>query len=273
MKQRVVRTILVSAILAGGIVAASRFYFDFRAWAGTDDPSIIDIESDPKDLIRRSLEAYGGIERIKGIRGLQVESTIILYRNRPDPLTGTSVEYFRFPDRLRAEVRVGFQPRTHIYDGLNAWTIIGDKPEKSPDYVAEGMRTSIKTTPILLLQEALDERSILDDIVLDKLDGKQVLVVPFNDSSGAQYWLWFNSESFLLERLDYTIITSQGSSVIQVKIEKYQEIDGIQTASEITFLKNGSITQETRLVKATYNPDLPDSLFTVPEPKEPNSTE
>ncbi len=239
-----------------------------RNEAGADEPVAIDIESEPKLLIRRSLEAYGGIDLIKKIKGLRLESTIILHRNSPDPMQGRSVEYYRFPDRLRTEIKIGMRAKTHIYDGLNAWTIEGEWHVPGEDFVAEGLRTSIKNVPILLLQEALDEQSILQAIVLDKMDGRVVFVVPFNDSGGSQYWLWFNSESYLLERLDYTLITSRGPSAMQVRFENYREFDGIQTATLITFYSGGSITQETRVEKAAYNPELPESLFSVPKREE-----
>lgn len=266
MKRRWIRLMFLIGVIAWGFILWIRWpsILPDRSQAGADEPVVIDIESDPKLLIQSSLEAYGGIDLIKRIQGLRLESTIILHRNSPDPLQGRAIEYYRFPDRSRTEITIGKRTKTHIYDGLNAWTVEGEYQVQGEDFVAEGLRTSIKNIPILLLQEALDERSILEPIVLDNLDGEVVFVVPVNNSGGAQYWLWFNSKSYLLERLDYTLITSRGPSAMQVRFEKYREFDGIQTASRITFIRDGTITQETRVEKADYNPELPESLFTVP---------
>src|SRR5262249_49293157 len=45
--------------------------------------------------------------------------------------------------------------------------------------------------------------------------------------------------------------------------ENYKDVDGIATPESITRMKNGEIVNQRFITKTTYNPPLPDDMFTA----------
>ncbi len=265
MKRGFLWTLLTPTVVALGIF----FYVRFFPTATNDEststtPSEADIQSDPSRVIRYSLEAYGISKRTERIESMKLENEIVMYGEDEAEVNGHSAEYYRLPDKVRVDYRFGPQGITYIYDGLRAWMYKGDRRSEAPDYLAEGLRRSIKHLPNVLLPTALDERSILGAVVLDSLGGREMITISLTDREEDQSRLWFDPVTFLLARIDYTLYTSQGANSMSIVLGNYRDFNGIRIASSVAFFYNDQLAQETWIKNVTFNPSIPDSLFEPP---------
>ncbi len=262
MKRGIIHLVLPLVCVVFG-VRCSTFVIE-QGKTGAGHAADINSSIDPKLLVQRSLDAYGVAGLAGGLKTMRLESTITTYDKDGNPTKGHAVEDYRFPDKVRADIDIGTRKITQLYDGLDAWTIKGVQRTKGPDFIAEGRRRSIKHIPILLLHGAMDDRSILSVVVADTLDNRSVLVLNLTDVEGDQSRLWFDAETFLLVRLDYTLYSSLGAIPVRVMMGRYRAFDGIQTATRVLFYYRDELVQESRVIDARYNPEISEKLFSLP---------
>ncbi len=229
---------------------------------GTSKPA--EVTKEPGEIVRASIAAYGGEERIRSVAELVLKSRIILYGERKEKAKGRSTEYYRFPDKVRVEFVFDNERLTQLYDGLEAWTTSGGNWSKAPDYLAEGLRRSLKNFPTTILLTALEERTILSAAGPDTANGGKDYVLDLTDGEGDRSRLWFDSRSILMKRLDYVLYSSLGADSMAVSLSDYRDLEGIQTPFQVTIFYNGKKAQETLIDSVFYNPHIPDSLFTRP---------
>ncbi len=219
--------------------------------------------SDPEDLIRASIDAYGGSQRLGTIKEISLENDIIVYDQDSNKVHGNSFEYYRFPDMVRVDFSFFANKTTHLYDGLTAWTITGGKKSKASDYLAEGLRRNVKHFPSSLLLTALDERSNLSRIMTETFDDKPAFTLELTDWEGDLSKIWIDPETLMMVRIDYILFTSLGADTMSVVMSDYQDVNGIQLAFNASFYYNGGKAQETKVKEVKYNPNLPDSFFVI----------
>ena len=219
----------------------------------------------PEEVIEASLEAYGGSERLASIREMSLKNRIKVYDKDQRTLEGRSTEYYRFPDQVRVDFEFESQRVSHLYDGLEAYTISGGKSAKAPDYLTEGLRRDVKHFPSTLLLAALDERSLLAPVESKILDGRPALSIDITDWENDFTTVWFDAGTFLMSRIDYVLYSSLGADTMTVLMSDYRPVEGIQTAFAARIYYNGERAQETAVEEVRYNPGLPDSLFVPPD--------
>ncbi len=252
---------LLIVILAGIVVLAITF-------KASDEHTGQPVET-PRGLVEASLEAYGGADLIASLTELSLKSTITVYGTDQTRAIGKSVEYYRFPDMVRVDFTFDKERITHYYDGLAAWIATGGEISKAPDYLAESLRRSAKHFPTTVLLTALDERSTLNDVIVDSIGGQPELTLALTDSEGDQSRIWFDAGTLLMTRIDYVIYSSMGADSMSIKLSDYREVSGIQTAFAINIYYDGAKAQDTAIDEVLYNPELPESLFTLPSPQKP----
>lgn len=218
-------------------------------------------EMSPEELVRASLEAYGGIGKIASIEEIYLKNNIVIYDQNRRTLKGQSTEFYRFPDQVRVNFRFDTDEVTHLYNGLEAWTVTGSKSAKAPDFLTEGLRRSVKHFPTTLLLPALDERSLLSSVAAKIENDRTVYSLKITDRENDHSEIWFNGETLLMNQIEYVLYSSLGADTMTIAISDYRAIDGIQTAFAATIFYNGEMAQETTIEDVRYNPDLPDSLF------------
>jgi len=259
---------VVTAAIALGAGCAARMT-DREGMEASPPPQDL-FGGDPINLIRRSLDAYGEADLVDRVESLRLQNRITMYGG--EVKEDRSVEYYRFPNQSRIDVISDTEVFTFLYDGVDGWQIAKGLRSRSPDMITEGLRRGIKHIPILLLRSALDDRSILGPVLPDSLDGRVALRVDLTDREGDQSRLWFDTETLLIARLDYTFIGSRGGIPVRVMMGEYRAFDGVQTATLVQFYQHEALSQETQVDEATYNPTLPDSIFApraFEEPEEP----
>lgn len=225
-------------------------------------------EKSSGELLAASLEAYGGTDRIGSIEGIYLKNHIVIYDQNQQALKGQSKEFYRFPDQVRVNFRFDTDELTHFYNGLEAWTVMGSNTAKSPDFITEGLRRSVKHFPTTLLLSGLDERSLLSPLVPKIENDRMVYSLEITDRENDHSEIWFDGETLLLNQIEYVLYSSLGADTMKIVISDYREVDGIQTAFAATIFYNGKKAQETAIEEIRYNPNLPDSLFILKSDEE-----
>jgi len=216
----------------------------------------------PEELLRASLEAYGGNDKVKSLNTLILKSLITVYGLDGTKVKGLSTEYYSFPDKVRVDFSFDEESVSHFFNGLEAWVKHGEDESKAPDFMAESMRRSAKHFPGTLLSAALSERSLLNNIGTEVFNKRKTFTISITDGEGDESKVWLDSETLLMTRLDYVVFSSLGADSMSVVTSDYREVDGIQTAFRATIYYNGEKAQEIFVEEAEYNSDLAVSLFT-----------
>jgi len=225
--------------------------------------------SSPDELLNASLKAYGGIDKIGAIKELHLRNRIRIFDHEQNAMNGRSNEFYRFPDQVRVNFRFETEEVTHLYNGLEAWTVQGSEVTKAPDFIAEGLRRSVKHFPTTLLLSALDERSFLAPLERRQTENdRTVYSLKITDRENDYSEIWIDGETLLMNRIDYVLYSSLGADTMSIFVSDYRPVDGIQTAFAATIYYDGERAQETIIDEVQSNPNLPDSIFALENPGE-----
>jgi hypothetical protein len=223
------------------------------AWDGT-----------PRGLIDAALAAHGLRDRPSRIGSVKMENVVTLLGDAPDRVA-RSVEWYRFPDRVRVDFSIGPSGALYVYDGVRGWSLRQGRLAEASDQLTENLRRNIKNLPVHLLPSALDERSVLGPVRPDSIADRSMLTLTLTDPEGDQTRLWFDAESFLLTRIDYALFSSAGVDSMRLVWWNFREIDGIRTAGDVAIFRNGVKVQQNRTETIEYDAAIPDSFFVRPK--------
>lgn len=214
-----------------------------------------------EDLVRKSIAARGGVEKLKAIRS--VEETISANQMGAD-LTGRIV--MKRPDQLRIELN--FQGKTMIraYDGKTAWSVVpfhgSPDPEEMP---ADDAKSLIEQAD--LDGPLVDFRSKGYRVELagrDEVEGAPADKLKVTNGAGDVSYVYLDAETGLRVRQS-SKRRQQGSEVdVDTYLTNYKPVEGVFFPFSIETRIQGKPAGRVVVHDIKLNLALDDAIFAMP---------
>lgn len=210
-----------------------------------------------KGLISKTIEAYGGKERIENIKTVYARGTINAFM-RGD--RGEYVLYFKRDRKLRAELLYSRSPEIRILNGSRGWrgTGRGTLPEVVNNrYLAMVFQYKRFDLPYGLLTDGYTIKDAGPDVINDK----KVTVLELSNSEGPRMKMYIDAESFYIVKVSGFFTMGQMTTELSAEYSDFRVIDGTPFPYTIINFAGGHKVGETIIEKYSVNQSMDDSLF------------
>jgi outer membrane lipoprotein-sorting protein len=216
------------------------------------------------ELIAKSLEARGGLEKLKAVRTVRMTGRMSM-----GPTEVPMVVEIKRPASLRREITVQGSLAVQAYDGTTAWGIAPmgtGRPETLPAEAAKEMRDQADLDGPLVDYVAKGVRVELVGGV--KVEGRNVYELKVTRRSGDVEYDFLEAGSYLPVRVEARR-TVRGTEVqLESTIGDYRESGGILWPYSIQNSVKGHPEKQTITVeKIEVNPAIDDTRFKMPTGK------
>ena len=214
-------------------------------------------------LVERALAAKGGLERLRSIKTIRIESTISLIDRPGGPSVPTTTS-IRYPGAFRVDAMTPAGPQVQAFNAGEFWIKNGARPAvQAPAVVAAEMRGSVQRDAILLLLGLADGR--LDaSRAADITDGDRVLhALEVRGEAMPPVLLLLDARTGLVAALRYGQPGLDGQA-IQETFTDYRDVEGLKVAFKATVARDGIPFLQRVVTRVELNPALEAGLFTRP---------
>ena len=230
---------------------------------GQNVPNDLNGPNDPNVLLKRVIDAKGGLEALKSVRTVLAdeERVIITPSGRTALPTKTYVIY---PDKFRVDSLLGGHEIIHTYNGGSAWV----KDLSGVSAASTGMQSDFAATarrdtyPMLIA--AAEGKLTLRLAGEESKDGKVLTVLEISGSGLTPVRLYVDG-AFRIVRQSYAAVGADG---LPMKIEElfsdYRTVDNVAVPFKASVLSNGRLILERTIKTVTFNTRIDQKLFDQP---------
>lgn len=233
------------------------------AYAPTQVNPRPNVPNDPNGLLKRVIEAKGGLAALKSIRTVVADEdrAIITPSGRTQLPTKTYVVY---PDKFRVDSQLAGQEIIHTYNSGTAWVkdlggVSGAPAAMRDDFAATARRD---TYPMLIA--AAEGRLTLRLLPEEGRDGDMLKVLEISGADFAPVRLYVDGD-FRIARQSYAAVGPDG---LPMKIEEvfsdYRTVNSVAVPFKASVLSNGRVILERTIKSVTFNARIDEKLFEQP---------
>ena len=208
------------------------------------------------DIVARSIEARGGMEKIKGLESVRMSGTALLNDQLPAAVRIVS----KRPNLTRLEMDVNGMTLVQAFDGKSAWALNPFVPGQGPQAAPESQSRELR------------EHTDMDGLLVDyKAKGRTVELDGTEDVAGSPAWklkvtvkdggadyVYLDTKSFLMVKSTSTHIG------VTVLLSDYRTVDGLVLPFHIE-QSAGPGSVKMTLVKIETNVPVDDAQFRMPQ--------
>jgi len=214
------------------------------------------------DVVRRYLEARGGLAKLRGVQSLRLSGTM--------ELPGVSAPYvleLKRPGRMRTEFTVEGRKGIRAWDGRTAWEQLplpGEAPRlMSPEDAAEARaQADVDMSPLV---DAAAKGYAVELEGRDRLPGGDTWKLVVRGKEGPPRTMHLDTRTHLVvQTLDRRQVDGQPVEFV-TEIDDYRSVGGLVFPHRMEVGPRGSPERQRLLLqKVEINPPLDDARFTMP---------
>jgi zinc protease len=217
------------------------------------------------DLLRRVIDARGGLEALKAVRTVTVDAETTLQMEK-GTLPSQTRTYVVYPDKFRVEAEVNGARSIQVYNGKGAWVQspagVMDAPAPMLAEVAANVRRDILRLLIDAAEGRLTVRAIADQ---KGRDGRPVQVLEFSGPDVNRVRLFIDNEMAIVGQA-YTLADPTGRAILAEEVfSDYRKVNGVNFPYEGQLLYNGQPVMKRRFTSLLINQPVADTLFNRPQ--------
>jgi zinc protease len=249
--------------LGGGWSGSPLYYAQAPIGGRGEETQTPDESEKAKALVRKAVDAKGGIEKLRGVKTIVVKQTLRSGAAAEGPGAAETTAYIQYPDRFRTETALSAGVNVQTYDGEKVWARDQRGVHELPDVVVRDARTTLRRDPIPLLIAANDgmlTARLLPDVKDPSGHVNHALELSAADFSPVVIQL--DPESSQIVRLTF-VADTPGRPVIEDEFSDYRPVDGVQIAFRAA-RRSGSQAIERQITDVKINTRLDPALFKRP---------
>ncbi|HSC29854.1 MAG TPA: pitrilysin family protein [Vicinamibacterales bacterium] len=214
---------------------------------------------DARALIDRAVQAKGGLAKLRSIRTMKVEASMLIDSGQ-DRVEVPTTTWIRYPDSFRIDARLPADVVTQMFTGGDFWVQDRRGVRQAPAEVAAEMRTNVQRDSIPLLLALADGR-VTPRRVSDGDETGPMLEV---ETAGMRLTLVFDARTALIRRQRYVVLGAASATVAEETFSDYRDVDGVQVAFKAVVRREGAPRVERSVTHCAFNVQLPPSVFARP---------
>jgi hypothetical protein len=209
------------------------------------------------EILAKSIEARGGVDKLKGLKSLRTETTTSVAGM---DLSSKSVIVNK--RGMRNDIEVMGQTITMAIDGDKGWMINpmqgGADPVALPEEQMKPLAAQLDLSGLASFKE---EGTTAELLGKETLDGTEVYKVKTTGKDGMVITHFIDSKTFYVLKTAVKI----GQGAIETRMSNYKIVDGIAFphTTEVSNPEVGAITTTTK--KLEVNPMVDENVFAMPK--------
>jgi len=212
-----------------------------------------------EEIMEKHIEALGGRARREKNTSSVSKGTLVLSAQN---IEATMQIYQKAPNkRLMVTTIPGYGEMKSGFDGQVAWS---QAPNQEPKELEGAQAANAKRDAIF--NNELHWRETYPKLELGKMaksGGRQFYVIKATPKDGPSRTIYYDAETFLVDRIEATIESPQGTVNMKSLLSDYRDVDGLKSPFEMKqVLPTGDITF--KLTEIKYNVEIDDAMFAKP---------
>lgn len=224
--------------------------FIIAALPGGVDAAPLDLD----ELLSRSVEAYGGVNRLKSLTSLRLSGRITV-AGQAQP--GRFERLFQAPDKLGSLIShaQGSERRILIRD--QAWR--NGKSASVPEHLAMGLQLARQRLPLLLVEN----RATIIDHGMQEQAGRRFRSLTLELAEGVSLFVILDPDSgFILQTVGKLSLADGTNADFTTLYGDYRKIEGLAIATREDHYSQGRLTGTSVIEQVEINRPLPTNAFT-----------
>ena len=219
------------------------------------------------DVIKKSIEAQGGLEKIKAIKTMKVTGKMILGGGQ---LEAPVTSYMKRPRSNRTEISIQGQQIIEAFDGATKWSVnpmMGSKdPQKAndEDTKAAADDSDVVEGPLVNYKDKGHSAELLGK---EDVEGSMAYKIKVNMKSGNVQTIYLDEKSFLTVKVVSKVKRSGQEFEAESLPGNYKPVEGVMIPFSNEMKVNKQIGMQMQFDKVEVNLPMEDSIFTMPEVK------
>ncbi len=218
------------------------------------------------DILLAAINAHGGMDNFKKVKGQSHKGTYILSTPRGDfPLAVEQCQIF--PDKSKTVVNMMGNEMLDIRNGDAGWKTnqMGELVEKTPEDITKDSNELMRDVVYVFSTAGNPEYKAVYN-GNDKVDGKDIDYVALLDGSGEKICrLGFYADSHRLASNSYWGETVTGEGNIIETYDNYSDISGVNLPLITYRSMDGQQVMKIEISEFKINPNVDDNFFSKPE--------
>jgi outer membrane lipoprotein-sorting protein len=214
------------------------------------------------EIVQKSIDARGGVEKIKAIQSVQLAGKLLMGGQVEAPFTLV----IKRPGLMRLTVEIQGQRLVRAFDGTTAWTATGGgEPQKLGEDETRDVQDGLDLDGPLVDYKAKGHAVELAGT--EDVGGAPAYKLKLNKKSGKIEYLYLDTKTFLPVKT-VTKATIQGSQTeIESYPSNYKPVNGVMSAFSLEQKAGGQSTMQMAVEKAEANVEVDDAIFRMPAAK------
>jgi zinc protease len=217
-----------------------------------------------EDLIRKVVEAKGGLAKLKGVKTVVAEAKTT-FRMQQGALESATKTYVIYPDKFRVDATVAGADVWQVYNGGDAWQKDPNGVREAPEPMKHEFKASVRRDTIPLLIGAA-EGTLTSKVLPEEGQSGRVLRVLEISGKDLDPVRLYIDPSYLIARQRFTTAGPDGRpQEAEEAFSDYRAVDGIQVPFTAEVLRNGRVILQRTLTEVRFNTDIDPKLFDRPQ--------
>jgi outer membrane lipoprotein-sorting protein len=208
------------------------------------------------DIVARSIEARGGMAKIKGLHSLRMSGTALLN----DQLQAAVRIVSERPNLTRFEMDLNGMTLVQVFDGKSAWALnpfmAGGKPQAAPERQSRELRDHTDMDGLLVDYKAKGRTVELDGT--EDVAGSPAWKLKVTVKDGGADYIYIDAKSYLMVKSNSTHI---GTTIL---FDDYRPVDGLVLPFRIE-QSGGAGTVKMTMDKIETNVPVDEAQFRMPQ--------
>jgi hypothetical protein len=215
------------------------------------------------DLLKRVIDAKGGLDALRKVRTVVAESQTTL-RMEQGTLTSTTKTHVVYPDKFRVDATIGGNEVTQVFSGDTAWLRDPGGIRDVPPPGRAEMAASVRRDMMPLLIAAAEGKLTLRLLPEEGRQGKVMRVIELSGEGLSPVTLHVNAQNQITSQ-SFTLPAPEGRSVRAEEVfSDYRAVDGVQVPFKAELLHDGRPILSRTLTSVIFNSPIDDKLFARP---------
>ena len=217
------------------------------------------------DIIKKSVDAQGGFEKIRAIKSMKMTGKIVLGGGQ---MEAPIVSYMKRPHSNRSEILLQGQKIIEGYDGSTKWSINplmgGNIPQKAneQDTKAAADESDILEGPLVNYKEKGNTAELLGK---EDVENSPAYKIKATLKSGNVQTIFIDSKSFLVVKTIAKIKRQGQEFEAETLPGNYKPVDGVLLPFTSEMRVNKQTGMQMQFDRIETNVPIDDSLFAMPE--------
>jgi hypothetical protein len=247
-------------------LAYSRTQVNPRPAAPTQNgPNVPNVQSpnDSNDLLRRVVQAKGGLDALKAIRTVVVDADMSVMTARGPTIIPTKT-YVVYPDKFRVDATFAGQQSVQAYNSGTAWVKDPAGVSAAPPAMRNDFAATVRRDTFPLLIAAAEGRLTVRQLPEEGANGVVLKAIEIRGEGLEPVRLYIDRD-YRIVRQTYTTPGPDGRpSQAEEMFSDYRKVNGIDVPFKASVSRDGRKILDRTLKGVTFNTAIDPMLFQQP---------